>query len=743
MTVPAPPIEIWGGVECTVNRVGDRWLDQFDWNGHGRRDGDLERFAALGLRALRFPVLWERVAPLGVENARWEWADDGLARLRALAIRPVVGLVHHGSGPHGTDLLDALFPEKLARFARAVAERYPWVEDFTPINEPLTTARFSALYGHWYPHERSTVAFVRALFVQLRATVLAMREIRLVNPAARLVTTEDVGRTFSTPLLAYQADHENARRWLGMDLLCGKVDETHPLYEYLLEHGVTPAEIDFFRAADVLPDVIGLNYYITSDRWLDERVDRYPAWSHGGNGKHAYADVEAVRARESGIWGHEAVLAEAWARYGLPLAFTEVHIGSSREDQLRWLLEAWDAAGAMRARGADVRAVTSWALLGSFDWNKLVVRYDGTYEPGAFDLRSPEPRETAIASLLRSLASGRRPDHPLLGDPGWWLRDERWFPGCAPHVPAWRGVERARPVVITGATGTLGSAFARECVRRGITFRILSRAEMDIADPASVAAALDAMRPWAVINGAGYVRVDDAESDRVRCFRENALGPAVLGDACSARGIRMITFSSDLVFDGILTRGYRENDPVAPLNVYGESKAEGERLVAEAHPDALVIRTSAFFGPWDVSNFLAVAVGALSEGRTFHAASDAEISPTYVPDLVGACLELLIDGASGVWHLANAGRTTWSDFALRGARALGIPTEGVIPVATAELGLPASRPLMSVLESERAWIMPALDDALDRWRLDRVETRPAKHCAGGGGRSLCVAEGAR
>ena len=145
-------LELWAGVECTVNRVGDRYYDQLEQSGHATRFTDLELFAELGVRALRYPVLWERTAPLGIERADWRWANERLSRLRELGVRAIVGLLHHGSGPRSTSLTDAAFPEKLAVYARAVAERYPWVEAYTPVNEPLTTARFSCLYGQWYPH---------------------------------------------------------------------------------------------------------------------------------------------------------------------------------------------------------------------------------------------------------------------------------------------------------------------------------------------------------------------------------------------------------------------------------------------------------------------------------------------------------------------------------------------------------------------------------------------------------------
>src|SRR3954463_15166732 len=170
-TASRGPLELWGGVECTVNRVGDIYHDQLARTGHDRRDDDLERFAALGLRTLRYPLLWERIAPDDLDRADWGWADRRLAAMQRLGITPIAGLVHHGSGPRWTDLTQPSFAEGLAAYAGAVGRRYPWIDAYTPINEPLTTARFSGLYGHWYPHGTDDATFVRCLLVQCRAIV--------------------------------------------------------------------------------------------------------------------------------------------------------------------------------------------------------------------------------------------------------------------------------------------------------------------------------------------------------------------------------------------------------------------------------------------------------------------------------------------------------------------------------------------------------------------------------------------
>lgn len=161
--------------------------------------------------------------------------------------------------------------------------------------------------------------------------------------------------------------------------------------------GIDEAELNWFLENPCPPDVLGINHYLTSERFLDERTDHYPACSHGGNGVHNYADVEAVRVCAEGTAGPRALMKETWERYGLPLAVTEVHLGCTREEQLRWLKEVWDGAVSLRHEGVDVRAVTAWSLLGAYDWNSLVTRAEGYYEPGVFDLRGPRPRPTAIA----------------------------------------------------------------------------------------------------------------------------------------------------------------------------------------------------------------------------------------------------------------------------------------------------------------------------------------------------------
>ena len=670
--------ELWGGVECTVNRVGDLWFDQLRRSGHRDRLSDLDRFAALGFRALRMPVLWESVAPEGLHAADWTWPTRRLERLRALGVRPIVGLVHHGSGPAGTDLLSEDFVEGLARFARAVAERFPWVEDWTPVNEPLTTARFSALYGHWYPHRRDDASTLRALLVQIRATARAMEEIRRVIPRARLVQTEDMGRTAGTPALWAQVEFENHRRWLSLDLLFGRVVPGHPLHEYLVRNGVAAQELDALADTPCPPDVVGLNYYVTSDRWLDERLDLHPPWSHGGNGVQRYADVHSSFGHPRDFFGHRAVLSAAWDRYGAPVALTEVHQGGYREDQLRWFCEAWQAAAQLRREGVEVRAVTAWALLGSHDWNRLVVEERGDYESGVFDLRSPAPRPTALARMLRGLATEGRWDHPVLESPGWW-RPLEVGPGGA-------------PVLVLGGQGVLGRALARACRARRISCVVLSHGEADIGSEEALRQVLVRYNPWAVINAAGKSAPGAAERFPEDAARAHVHGPELL--ARVAGRLPVVSFSSAQVFWSPGAALHREGSTPAPRCGLGRTRLEGERRLLRVHPRALVLRVGPPFG--------AMAPGPALEPQVLS-------TPVHVPALADATLELLLDGMTGMLHLSHGEACTGAGWEVR-CRAQGQPVHvtdaGPAPVSS------------RALESERLQILPGLDAALQAWRAD-------------------------
>ena len=416
--------EVWGGVEYTCNRVGNHYFDQMELSGHCKRLCDLEQIAELGIRRLRFGLLWERHEL----DPSCRWADERLQCMQQLGLAPIAGLLHHGSGPRHTSLVDSEFPQKFATYARSVAERYPWIEAYTPVNEPHTTARFSGMYGIWYPHHLDRRSYLRALVLQIKATVLSMCEIRRVRPDAKLVQTDDLGSIRGTTALSGVAELMNERRWLPFDMLSGKVDRQHPLFEYLQEFGISEREILWFSENPCPPDIVGVNYYATSDRFIDHRTWLYPVDRRSAEGN--FVDVEAARTEPLDLCGFTRILDEAWQRYGIPVAITEVHLGGSVDQQIRWATEAWNSLIEARDRGANCVAITFWALLGSYFWNCLVTADNGHYEPGVFDISSGTPVPTPLAELVHDLACGRGlPDHALACQ-GWWRDPDRFCFSC-------------------------------------------------------------------------------------------------------------------------------------------------------------------------------------------------------------------------------------------------------------------------------------------------------------------------
>jgi dTDP-4-dehydrorhamnose reductase len=261
---------------------------------------------------------------------------------------------------------------------------------------------------------------------EMKAIVLAMNAIRKINPKAKLVQTEDLGKTYSTRFLKYQAKFENERRWLPFDILCGRVKQGHPLWKYFKWLKIPEKYFNFFLDNPCPPDIIGADHYLTSERFLDQNLDLYPIEKHGSNHKHAYADVEALRVNHSHRCGLEILLEECWDRYQIPIAVTECHINGHADDQIRWFKEFWDACVRLRAKGVDIRAVTTWSMLGSFNWNNLLTSSDGIYEWGAFSLQDGIPEETELSNFLKALSKDPSHTHPALKHQGWWRKKNRF-----------------------------------------------------------------------------------------------------------------------------------------------------------------------------------------------------------------------------------------------------------------------------------------------------------------------------
>lgn len=646
-------VEIWGGIEGTINRVENRYIDQSIYSGHYNREGDIDLIASLGIRMLRYPVLWEKHQPQEERHIDWSHVAKNLERLKELSVEPIAGLVHHGSGPLFVNFFDGSFEKGLAGYARQVAERFPWLEYYTPVNEPLTTARFCGLYGHWYPHHRDDLAFYKILLSECKATVMAMKAIREINPRAKLVQTEDLSKTYSTPLLQYQADLENHRRWLSYDLLCGKADKQHPLWDYLTkEIGLTAKELQYFTENPCMPDICGFNYYVTSERFLDEDISRYPERCHGGNGLHRYADVELVRVPHGGDSGPAVLLREAYDHVRLPIAVTECHLHCTRDEQLRWFHSMWQTVNNLHAEGLDIRALTAWSLLGAYGWDRLVTKPWGTYEPGVFDLRTGKPRPTALAWLIRELSQKQTCDHPVLETAGWWERETRiLYPGREaasrkgrPRKPA------CRPLLVVEDSGSLSTSLDHICAERNIHHLLVRRQDLSTKSKDSVKKMIRKLNPWAVVHAGEY-----SSNSETACASN-----VMLAEVCWEEQVKLAVLFSNLSY-WAQPDDCKEVDEVSPSLRDEQTGMHAHHEILEANKDALVIHTGNLFSPWDNINFITAALTSLKQGKKTMAAHDVYTSVTYVPDLVRETLDLLLDNESGIVYLTNEGKMTWAD----------------------------------------------------------------------------------
>lgn len=623
----ANSLELWGGYECTVNRVQDAWFDQTPRSGHKDRLSDLALFSDLGMRSLRYPVLWESVSPDRPDQHDFAWADERLAEIRRLGMDPILTLCHHGSGPAYTSLIDDSFAPGLAKHARAVAQRFPWVRDYTPVNEPLTTARFSALYGYWYPHTKDEGLFWTALLNEIDATRLAMREIRQVNPDARLIQTDDLGFCHATPPLQSEADYQNERRWIGWDLLCGTVRPGHKLWDRLAGFGLAE-RLQVIADDPCPPDVIGINHYLASERLLDHDIARH------GNRAVAdrelglcedtpFVDVDAIRTRREGTLGLPELIRQAWQRYGRAISITECHNGATREEQIRWFAEVWEGALALREEGVDLCSVTAWSLLGAYDWHRMVTSVIGHYEPGVFDVRSGQPRPTALAGVLRALAAGERPTGPWAGALGWWRRDTRFIdaePSLSPRFELSIGETSPTglpPLVIFGSDGPLTELAIRACETRALHYVRLWPDQRE---------ALDLVSPWAVL--------DTHDRDGLSGGEIRASVPGVdrrFDQACARRGI-----------------------PIARI---------GRDHAPEPTADTLVsIAADPIFWPGAEDSPAVEWLDALDGGKAVEASAAAMWDRSYGPDVIDTTLDLLLDGATGQ-HMLRAAPVTHAQFA--------------------------------------------------------------------------------
>ena len=273
-------------------------------------------------------------------------------------------------------------------------------------------------------------------------------------------------------------------------------------------------------------------------------------------------------------------------------------------------------------------------------------------------------------------------------------------------------------VLVTGATGQLGSEVAEAFRHSGHEVIAPGRKELDLSLPLQVAAtAMQLQADW-VVNCAAYTQVDKAESESELAFIVNRDSPEQLAQAVANYGGRMLQVSTDFIFDGTQRQPYLETDQPNPLGVYGRSKLEGELAVRRVLPAAVVLRAAWVYGVRG-HNFVKTMLRLAMAGKPLRVVDDQVGTPTWTTDIAAAIVALVAREAAGTFNYTNAGQTSWHGFASaileEGARAgFAVKTAAVGPIPTTDYPTPATRPGYSVLNTEK--IRPLLSGPIPDWR---------------------------
>lgn len=253
-------------------------------------------------------------------------------------------------------------------------------------------------------------------------------------------------------------------------------------------------------------------------------------------------------------------------------------------------------------------------------------------------------------------------------------------------------------LVLGGATGMLGRAVTEALARRGIEHDVVERDRLDLLRSETVATSIG---PGArvVFNCTGWTNVDLAESQEDEATVINGSGVGKLAERCKQVGAVFIHYSTDYVFAGHASQPYAVDEPRAPLNAYGRSKAKGELLLEQSGAEHLLIRTSWVYAPWG-KNFVRTILGAAQKRPSLRVVNDQRGRPSSAEQLAETSLRLLEAGGRGTFHATDAGQCTWFEFARSIVAQAGLECS-VEPCSSSEYPSPAQRPSYSVLDLSR------------------------------------------
>lgn len=352
--------------------------------GHNERwREDLALVQELGVNFLRYgPPLHKTF--LGSEKYDWDFADETFAEICKLNIAPIADLCHFGVPDWIGNFQNPDFPELFAEYAGAFAERFPWVQLYTPVNEMYICAQFSARYGWWNEQLQSDKAFVTALKHIVKANVLAMQSILDVRPDAIFIQSESSEYFHAeNPAAIKPAEILNARRFLSLDLNYGRRIESE-MYEFLMDNGMTRDEYHFFLGNKLKHHcIMGNDYYVTNEH----RVN---------------ADGETKACGE--VFGYDEITWQYYDRYKLPIMHTETNIreGPNGDEAVNWLWKEWANVLRVRNDGIPVVGFTWYSLTDQIDWNVALREELNEVDPvGLYDLdRKMRPVGAAYKQLI-------------------------------------------------------------------------------------------------------------------------------------------------------------------------------------------------------------------------------------------------------------------------------------------------------------------------------------------------------
>ena len=374
------------GIENSIPTIngGRTRMDEMEKCGHYKHwQRDFDLVEELGIQFLRYgPPLHSTLT--GPGRYDWSFADETLRDLRRRNVVAIIDLCHFGVPDFIGNFQNPEFPQLFAEYARAFAQRYPWIQLYTPVNEMSICALFSGLYGWWNEQQRSDRAFVIALKHLVKANLLAMHAILAERPDALFIQSESSEYFHAkSPRAIAPAETMNAQRFLSLDLNYGRRVDSG-MYEYLMDNGMTRKEYHFFLENNLKHHcIMGTDYYQTNEHLVSENGSTEPAGE---------------------VFGYAVITHQYYNRYRLPVMHTETNFceGPRGDEAVNWLRKQWANVLRVRNNGVPIVGFTWFSLIDQVDWDSALRENNGNVNAlGLADLnRNLRPVGTAYRDLI-------------------------------------------------------------------------------------------------------------------------------------------------------------------------------------------------------------------------------------------------------------------------------------------------------------------------------------------------------